>query len=272
MGKYLYALVACSNLVMQDVLDELVYHTLVQWKLDDEIGMNEIAIRDIDIVNIAKIAGVFQQRIHSFTSLGSIRFTENYVVNDKKRGERGLYDMDKEMFRYVRTHQDNYSNDISNEATSRLRMTFIPDGTKPVGYLPYGKDLVGENGEILWENILNEQPVDIPSTPFYGEKYLTLENTYLTETFLDIRAFKILFECLQRIRYNGPTIANFLEITNILGKGYMHEIEIIPKDTYYFVYYKTNTQSDVSDKIQRLATWQQICNQKFKLFFLECIG
>jgi len=269
-GAYLYALVTCPNYAVQDILDELVYHALFQWKLEDEIGLNEMAIRHEDIINIAKIAGLFQLRSHGRVSLGSTYFTQSHIVNGKERSERGLMDMEAEGFKFVRRENDDYPDDIVNEASEGMRMGLVPENEEPIGYVPLGVDVYTPEGEIIWGNILPEPPDDgTPYTVLYGNKFLVHEEFFNRETPLTIDIFKLLLECVQKIRYNGPTITGFMEVTRILGAGYIYDIEIVPSGRYYTVFYRVNDLSDVTDKDRRFAAWANICTQKFKLFVLE---
>jgi hypothetical protein len=150
-GKYLYDLVRCPNFNVQDIIDEIVYQTLFQWKLEDEVTAHEMAIRDEDIINMGKIAGLFQPRVVNKVSLGSTYFTQSHIVNGKQRSERGLVDMDNESFRFVRDEQDDYPDDIVNEVSEWLRMGFIPSGTEPVGYVLTDTALYDKGGYYMGE-------------------------------------------------------------------------------------------------------------------------
>jgi hypothetical protein len=269
-SKYLYSLLTCPNFAMQDVLDEFVYQILFQWKLEDEISEGEMAVRDEDLIGIAQIAGLFTPVINALSSYGSIYFTPSKIVNERERSERGLFDMQNEQFKFVRLEMDDYPDDIVNEATNELCIGFVPHGTKPLGYLPYGAALFTETGELIRENLLPEPPQDgTPYTAFYGERFLSHEIFFKQDTFLTVDIFKLLFECIQHIRYNGPTITGFLKATEILGAGYIYNIEVISQGRYYKVFYQVNDSMDISNKDQRLAVWLGICAWKFKLFELE---
>lgn len=269
-GRYLYALVICPNFTVQDLLDELVYQTLFQWKLEDELEKDEMPVRDDDIINIAKIAGLFQPRSTGRASIGSTYFTQSHVVNGQERSERGLMDMQTEGFKFVRTARDEYEDDIVNEASADLRMGLVPEDAEPVGFLPVDVPLYTETGDVIWENLLSEPPDDgSPYIAYYGERFLIHEEFFSKDMPLNIKVFKLLFECVQQIRHNGPTIMNFMEITRVLGAGYIYGIEIIPQGPYYTVYYSIDDLSEITDKARRLAAWRHICDQKFKLFLLE---
>jgi hypothetical protein len=266
-GKYLYDLVSCPNFNAQDIIDELVYQILFQWKLEDEVTANEMAIREEDIINIGKIAGLFQPRTFNKVSLGSTYFTQSHIVNGKQRSERGLIDMDHESFRFVREEQDDYPDDIVNEASERLRMGLVPSGTEPVGYVLADTPLYDKEGNIIWENVLPDPPMDgNVYVPFYGERFLVHEEFFSRETPLTVDIFKLLLECVQRIRYNGPTIKSLFDVTQVLGEGYIYDLKIEAQTRYYLCYYRLDEDTAVLNRERRFGAWQNICRQKFKLF------
>jgi hypothetical protein len=266
-GKYLYDLVRLPNFNAQDVVDELVYQAAFQWKLEDEVEAHEMPIRGEDIFNIGKTAGLFQPRTFNKISLGSTYFTQSHIVNGKQRSERGLMDMDLESFRFLREEHDEYPDDIVNEASDRLRMGFVPEGAEPAGYVRADTPLYDGEGNVLWENVLPEPPADgSVYVPFYGEKFLVHEEFFSRETPLSLDVFKLLLECVQRIRYNGPTIKSLFDVTQILGGGYIYDLKIDPQDRYYLCYYRLDENTLVLNRERRFGAWRHICGQKFKLF------
>ena len=268
-GVYLKHLVLIPNKVVQNVLDELVYHTLVQFKNGDEVDSGEVQIRDDDILNYGKIAGLFQPRVRTLTTAGSIHFSTSFIVEGQERSERGLMDMDIEKMAYYHVYNDDYPEDIINEANADFRSTFVPEGTQPIGYLPYGVDLYTSEGDVIWSNLLSVPPTDgTPYTNYYGEQYLVFNEYFDKEILLPISVFKLLLECVQRIRYNGPSVVEFLTITRILLDNYVYKIEITPSGSHYVVEYERNDDIDLDDRKSKYAAWQNICEQKFKHFVL----
>jgi hypothetical protein len=297
-GFFLYRLVTFLNHAIQNIIDEIVYQTIFQWKTEEESSLKEIPIRDEDIVNVGKIAGVFQAFGQFDTNIGSIYFTPSHIVHGVERSERGLVDMDREVFEYIRVEADDYSNDIVNNATARKRISVVPPGTEPVGYVAMGTPLFNADGIIIWDNVLPEPPVDTAFVPFFGEKYLVAEERFIFETTLTTPILMLLIECLQKVRYQGPSITLFMEITRILGEGYLYDIEIMPRwlytpertiqiggagtigsfkigmilnsspASYYEVRYKRDLDADVDNLLRRYAVWQIVCQSKFKLFSL----
>jgi hypothetical protein len=250
-------------------MDERVYQILFQWKLEDEVVTGEMPIRDDDIFNVGKIAGLFQPRTYGKTSIGSIAFTQSHIVNGKQRSERGLMNMDNESHQFVQEDHDEYPDDIDTEASERLRNGYVPEGKEPVGYVRYDTPLFDNEGNVLWDNVLPEPPTDgTPYINYYGEKYLYHEELFDKETPLTIDVYKLLLECVLRIRHDGPTLKGFFDITRILGDGYIYDLEIVPTEMWYTVHYKLDPDAVVLNRERRFAAWEFICAQKFKLFKL----
>jgi hypothetical protein len=202
-------------------------------------------------------------------NLGSEYVTPSHIVYGKQRSERGLVDMEAEDYKFVREEYDDYPTDISTEASSALRAGLIPEGMAPLGYVLEDTPIYDTEGAVIKENILPAPPTDgTPYTPFYGEKFQSLEYWYNQATFITIDVYKLLFECMQRIRYNGPTTADFFEITNIIGAGYITGVEITHQGQYYLVMYSLNPDAEVNYREQRREAWLTVCRMKFKLFYM----
>ena len=269
LGVYLKTLCLFLNRVIRDVLDEIVYETLMVFKLPEEVTENEIAMRDEDIVNIGKLAGLFRSHIYGMTNAGSIILTQSNIANGAERSERGLSNVRLETIKYVHTDADEYLVDIVTEATEEYRMGFVPEGRVPVGYVPYGTDIYTVKGEVIESNLLSSPLTDgSPYSDYYGPKFLAFEEFFEKEILLPIPVYKILLECVQKIRYKRPTIARFLEITEILCENYICDIEIIPAGKYYSVFYSMDNEIDLPDRTSRFAAWQTVCEYKYKLFVL----
>jgi hypothetical protein len=266
-GFYLYRALACFNDACKGIIDELVHQAASQWKTADETAPGELPVREDDLVGIGNVAGLFQEQIIADTSIGSVSFTESHVVNGKERSERGLMDMEQGANRYVRTAQDEYSDDIVSEASASRRMSFVPAGTKPAGYVALGTRLYNSDGTVIWDSVLPEPPDDVPYTPFYGERFLSGEEWFIKATRLPVGVFKSLIECALHVRRNGPTIKTFLEASRALVGGVVSgiELELMPERRYRLWYSVTN-ESNKKDQHSLLLAWLWLVRNKFKLF------
>jgi hypothetical protein len=269
-GLYLKSLLLCFNYLVADILDELVYHIKVQWKTEDEVAGDEIAMRDEDILNIGKTAGLFPFRALARTMLGSLYFTPSFIVKGKQRSERGLMNIENESFEFVRTAEDDYPDDIANEASPAKRMGLRDSKAVPVGYVREGTPLYTEGGDVIWENVLPAPPAGEACIPYYGEKYLVHEEHFTKVLPLPVVVYKPLLESCQRIRFNGATLQEFFNIAEILGEGYIHNLEIAPDASrrWYNVYYDLDEYVTILNRDRRYLAWLKVCAYKFKLFKL----
>ena len=269
-GYYIQKLLLCHNEAVTDVNEELVYQADFQWKLEGEVGSNEMAIRESDIVGVGKFAGIYRPIQYSENIGNSVRLTESHLVNGQERSERGLFVPEADGFGFVRTEQDDYPTDITVESTPAAKSTLVPHGLTPLGYVPYGVNIFNPDGSIIPGAILSTPPVDgTPYTEYYGDNYLYLEEHFTdAQKIMSLDMFKKYIECLMRIRYNGVSTKEFLYITELLGEGYIHNITISQTAHYYVVNYSTDVFSSIDNKTGRLGTWLAVCAQKFKLFQL----
>jgi hypothetical protein len=180
--------------------------------------------------------------------------------------------MDWESFRFVRTEEDEYPDDIVNDASDKRRMGLVPNGTTPLGYVAEGTPLYDEAGNVLWENLLENPPADgTPYVTFYGERFLVHEEYFTRVMPLAVDVFKLLLECVQKIRYNGPSVGSLLEVTKVLGEGYVYDLSIVPTARYYACSYRLDADKEAYNRERRYGAWQNICKQKFKLFEFELV-
>jgi hypothetical protein len=153
------------------------------------------------------------------------------------------------------------------ETTDTLRMSHVPNGLTPVGYVPYGKNLYDADGKIIQENILKDKPTDgTPYATYYGNHFLTFEHYYQQEALLSPGLVKQLVESLQKIRYLGPSLGVLLDVTQAIGEGYIYGLQLINKGRYYLLNYSLDTEMNIPYKIQRETLWLHVISQKFKQY------
>lgn len=267
-GFFLNALCTFMNRYIKTtgMLDELIYHRLFQWILPEETTAGKIPMREEDIFNLGKIGGLFQPRTAALTSLGSIWFTPSHVVRGIERSERGLLDMEYESFMFVRVNRDDHETDINTLANAMRRTTYREQGAVPLGYVKEGTQLFDRDGSIRPESILSEPPIDGAYIEWYGLKYLHYEEFFDTVLPLSVDVYKLLFESVQRIRRRGVNIESLLEITQLLGGGYIYDLEIEQEQWWYNCYYKLDTTAVIYNRERRYVAWLNICRMKFKMF------
>lgn len=265
-GYYVKAFFLSRNVAVQDILDELTYHAAKRWKLESEVGAGELPIRFEEMLGLASFAGVIRPVQFVQNTLGSVRFSSSSIVGGKERSERGLFAMTNEHMEYVRTEEDTYPDDITTEATADRRSTLVPEGATPEGYVEAGVTVFNEDGTIIPGSITATPPAVPAYGDYHGNKYLFFEEQFKTEVEMDEETFKAYYECIMRMRRSGESIAELLNICEILCIDYVKDIEITQVGAYYELEYTLNTASTVENRGGRLAAWLAIISKRFKDF------
>lgn len=244
-------LVANSLASLTAIKEEFLYWMNFQFTTQDV----NYPIRHSDIKGIAQVAGILSVRGATGFLPGWFRLSESFIVDGRERSERGLLRQDSTgILEYVRTLYDEYDTDISTIATDGLRMSLIPAGAEPVGYI------WGEETEAILETgllnidvlqgrpplgyILNpitnkwEWPFDPQINPppiyaaWYGNQFLPLAESYP----LIISLADVLFESLiilqQKIKYNGLGLIYLLDISESLISDLITDLKIELLDAY----------------------------------------
>jgi hypothetical protein len=276
---------------------ELLYWLHVQF--NEKTGLN--VMRDKDVEGIAQVAGILSVRGLTDFLIGWFRLSESHIVGGKERSERGLLDQEAAEMVYVRTAQDSYASDIATIATDALRMSLIPDGIEPIGYI-YG-DLAGvllDTGKIN-TNFLRVTPptgyerdpvtnkwtwtLQSPApiyAPWYGDKFMALTTTYFSLVELPDTLLTYLFSAQQRIKYNGLGLYYLLEATTEIIPDLITDLKIEILDgfehtSHHAWYYRlTFTRLDYNFSVLngwvRFAAWAYFVRSKFPLIQFNDTG
>jgi hypothetical protein len=241
----------------------------MQFKSPTETTATEEPINEFDLIGIGRFAGIFMPTITADSTSGSIRFSDAHIIDGINYSERGLFERFKEDWKYFRTNQNIYTDDISTLATRDMQAGFVPEGQPILGYIEEGVDMIDENGYIKEELILPEPPVGKAYSPYYGEKFMHLAEVFSLAQELGYETFMVLFTNMQYIMYNGVNVRSFLRITDSLVSDYVENITIEADTNRYIVEYTLNHESEIDNRIKRLFAWQYIIKQTYKLFVLQ---
>lgn len=281
-GFYLRGLQLVGNSCIDEIKDELSYWNLVQFALADEVSSGALPIRSADLKSIAKIGGLENVLAAAEYLAGWFLLSESNIVSGVEYSERALFDVSENALTYVRTTTDEYTDDISTLATTELRMGLIPTGAAIIGYVWEGESVMNEDGTIDSDKLHAAPPSDNRAyTPYYGNQYLSLAEKNTVSVPITDAMFKAIFECLQRIKYNGVSIKEFFYLTNLLVPDYVTDIDITQKSItlsdmslfhYYHISYALNTESYTFESATMLAIWAFIISLKFKMYYLSSPG
>lgn len=269
-GFYVTTIQRALEEYMADLKEVMHYIRRVQFKLEDEgIVSGESPIREDDVRGIGKIAGLFTPYISAESNIGSIVFTPPFKVGTKSYAERGLFNMNEEVFNFFRTNTSTYPDDITTIANERLRSSFVPSGTPILGYIAEGDIALTPDGKIIPEVIRATPPADRAYYPYYGEKYLFMAETFLIQTYIDIQTYKKLLESFQRIRYAGSSIAELCYLTETLMEDYIYDMQFTSSTSSVRLTYRLNEESPLTGKVKKFYMWTLILAMKFKQIYAE---
>lgn len=244
------------------------YMTSFVLKMEDVVTSEETSISEKDIKNLGTFAGVFPPYISSESNKGSILFTPSYKVDGIEYSERGLRDRILEAFRFFRTNQGVYNDDIVTLSSPQLQASFVPEGTPILGYIPDDVEMFTTDGQIIHENILTSPPVGQAWYPYYGDNFLFLAESFLIEAYVSKEVFMDLFFSYQKIRYNGVSLEEFVFLTNLVMGEYVKDIWMEAFQYRIIVHYKLDELALLKDKVRRTFIWKEIIKIKFKQFVL----
>lgn len=268
-GFYIKNISYCLNNVTRDIEAILKYFWRMQLKNPSEVTEDELPISEIDLLGLGRFAGIFMPTVTADSTSGSFRLSNPMIVAGVNYSERGLFERYKENWKYFRTNQNIYTDDISTLATRDMQTGFVPEGQPILGYIEEGVNMFDENGYIKEELILPEPPVGKAYTPYYGEKFMHLAEVFTIIQELGHDTYMALFTNMQNIMYNGLNIKSFLRITESLVSDYVEDITIEVEENRYSVEYTLKHDSEIENRIKRLFAWQYIIKQTYKLFVLR---
>lgn len=268
-GFYIKALHNCLNKFSDIFTSLFVYHSSVVLKMEEECLDGETSITEEDIRKLGSFAGVFPPFISSESNKGNILFTPSFIVNGIEYSERALRDKMYESFRFYRTNQGTYTDDIVSLSSPALQASFVPEGTPILGYIPDDVDVFTEDGQIIHSLILPTKPTGQASYPYYGDNFLFLSEMFLVEAYIDKETFMKLFFAYQRIRYNGESIAEFVYLTNLFMNDYIKDVHIETLPNRLLFKYSYNELSPLKNKTRITYMWKNVIATKFKQIVLQ---
>jgi hypothetical protein len=266
-GFYVKACVYFLNNCTSDIRSLFYYMRHMQ------VGLEAVSdgpvISESDFEGIGITAGVFVPYITAESSAGSLRFTSSHIVNGVEYSERGLFDRSRERFIFYRTDGTIYSTDINTLATPEGQTSMVEPGAPVLGYIPENVSILNPDGTVNESLLVNSEPSGMAAYPYYGGKYLHLSEVFSYQIYMTYDVYYYLFLVMQRIRYNGPSIKDFLYVTELLTEDYIRNLIFTNEGLYTIVYYTLNPDSEIDYKLQKIYTWKKIAELKFPQFVLS---
>jgi len=266
-GFYVKACVYFLNNCTENIRSLFYYMAHMQ------VGLEAVSsgpvISESDFEGIGITAGVFVPYITAESSAGSLRFTSSHIVNGVEYSERGLFDRSCERFIFYRTDGTIYSTDINTLATPEGQTSMVEPGAPVLGYISEDLNILNSDGTVKENLLVNPAPSGMAAYPYYGGKYLHLSEVFSYQVYMTYDVYYHYFLAMQRIRYNGPSIKEFLYITELLTEDYIRNVTFTNEGLYTIVYYMLNAESDTDYKMQKLYTWKKVTEWKFPQLILS---
>lgn len=271
-GYYLTRLNNVNNSIAESVKEFLAYFKKMQFKTSDELSEGEVAISPEMAKGIGITAGVFPSYILQDSLPTAIRFTNSHKVNGVEYSERGLYSPDEEAFNFVRTTEDEYEDDINTLSGSHARSSLVEEGRRPVGYFPEEEKVITNEGEIDYSKLLTSPRSGHADSPFYGDNFLYLSESYPVLAETDSDTMLKVIEAMQWVRYNGVNIASLIQFAETLCKGFLYILDIKWTTVYAhgIVEFGIDTEATADKKLLRENIFRFLIEKKFpQLTFQE---
>lgn len=303
-GEYLKSLHHFHNFAMSDLVDIFYYWSTVQWLPPGKGTSESSEIRQKDAVGIAHIAGLFSPVVTSRFASGSVRFA-GPMEQSNEYSEQSVQAFLDGAIKYIANleghdisyYATNYKVTVDSQGTyvdrtyvadkDSTQIGMVPDDAVPIGYLVpdvvlpsgYTMDVVSAADDTISVKVrmVDTEPVSGIYLPYYGPQYAWFDNTIDVQILLEENQalFMQLLECMQHIRYNGASFADFMLLTNVLLGGYVsiaHIDQIEGKPYAMQVYYSTNVTDEtipVNERSMRLEAWGYFVGLKFPQYRIE---
>lgn len=258
-GFYLTAIHNTLNLSTKEIKDFLFLYKRQQFDINTIFTEN--------LYGIGRFASVFLPRKPTSESRSAIYLANSHEVEGKEFSERGLFNVNTEVFDFKHTDESITSPDINTLATDEKRSSLV--GDEPViGYIVEGeRDVLDDNGKVREEKLVYTPPVNKAYSDFYGNQFSFLSEGVTVYENVSPQLYIELFKTMQWVRYNGASLATLARIVEVLcpqGLVTLTGINVADNGKYLQIHYTYNGDVPVTDKEQRLSLFQYLIETKFK--------
>lgn len=258
-GFYLTAVHNTLNLSTKEIKDFLFLYKRQQFDINTIFTEN--------LYGIGRFASVFLPRKPTSESRSAIYLSNSHKVDGKEFSERGLFDVNTEVFDFKHTDENITSPDINTLATDEKRSSLV--GDEPViGYIVEGeRDVLDDNGKVREEKLVYTPPVNKAYSDFHGNQFSFLSEGVTVYENVSPQLYIELFKTMQWVRYNGASLATLARIVEVLcpqGLVTLTGINVADNGKYLQIHYTYNGDVPVTDKEQRLSLFQYLIETKFK--------
>ena len=273
-GYYLTRIHDSCNKMSDSIKSFLYDFGKMQFKLQTEVEGDETPITTKDIDGISMFSGVFPPYVLQDSLTGSLRFTTSKKVDGHEYSERGLYSPEDEAFTFVRTTQQEYTDDINTLANSNARSSLVDDGRAPLGYFPDDENVIKDDGTIDETKLLPSPRAGHADSPYYGSAFLFFaeESPVLAITSYNVLVYVI--RAMQWVRYNGMSISSLATFANIICPDFLFITKIDWDSDYAYatVNYGIDENYEAEDKLMREQLFALLAGEKIAQLSFEKVS
>lgn len=267
-GYYITAINNSCNKFADKLSKFMQYFSSMQFKTDDEVVGDETAMSASDINGIASFTGVYPAYVLQDSLIGSVKFTVSHKVDGNEYSERGLYSVENEAFSFVRTAQQEYSDDINTLANPNARSTLVESGRQPIGYFPEGENVIKDDGTIDETKLMPAPRPNHADSPYYGKDFLFLAEESPILAITSTKVLVYLIRAMQWVRYNGMSIASLTKFAEIICPDFLFIVNIDWDSNYAYavVSYGIDDNFEAEDKLMREQLFALMAKKKLTQF------
>lgn len=262
-GYYLNKIAYFVNDWVEDYISPvLAYFLKMQFRSDSDEQYGNI--NNSDIKGIAKFAGITQLITKGIIRDNVMYFTSSHKVGNEEQSFSGLFN--KAISDFSFGYKDKRS-DINSFATEELQTSLVEEGAEILGYIPEDAEVYDIDGNFNKDAVLPVPPEGKAYVPFYGLKYLQLQENLIVNYTIPIEQIYDALVAIQNIRRNGATIYTFFELTRIFGIEFIKIEKFVSHGLYIEVMY-SNLSVEVQNRQMKQMLWEYVIKQFFPQFQL----
>lgn len=262
-GFYLTNIYNSLNVLTEEDRNFLGRFANTVFKSEDEVVGKEYPISNDMLKGIGKVAGIFPLRVTTDSFSGALRMSMSNIVDGVEYSERGLFNMEREDFDFVRTSQEEFNTDINTLATDARRTSMNSPDDTVVGYIPEGVQVLKEDGTIDLSKIVFEPPAEGAYSEFYGVDHLYMSESENVFVNLSNKIYLDLIKALQWIRYNGDSISSLCKVIEVLCPDFLHIESIDWSNKVYGIVNYSVSAEEIDNKQMKIDALKFLVKMKF---------
>lgn len=266
-GFYLTKINDVVNSITEEDKAFITNFSKMVMKRSDECSDGEVPVDMATLEGIGITAGLFPPKLPLGSYSGSLKMTESHKVNNTEYSERGLFNVARDGFDFVRTSSQTYTDDINTLATNEKKSSLVDSGAQVQGYLAEGVKNINDDGTIDTSKVLSNPPANNAYSEFYGNKFLYLSEGVSVNSDIMRPVYLDLLKSMQWIRYNGQSISSLCKVIDIMCSNFVFITGISWNEGVYGILnYGIDEDYVTEHKLLKVEAMKLLIKMKFPQF------